>query len=303
MPTTSPYKDHPSSIDQDALQALGVLMPIRLSPLKFLPGRHPLGRAGSGLRFLRTRPFIPGEDNPRDIDKFSPAGDRQVIEWEEEAQAAITVLVDTSSSMAVPYKAALRNASLLQLTYSLWRAGDRVGTVFFSSNLYNEVKAANLKTQMEKLTTALADINTDNTTDITRVLQKYIHYVNRRTPDMLFLISDFVSMEKKHFHLDPEWRYVMNQVGNNLIPVIITFEVPTGIRGMLKIWDPERRARRLTWFSSRRIRKINQEERDRVSALANTFRAAGMDYLIISSQRQIYPQLAQLARNRRRRKN
>ena len=72
---------------------------------------------------------------------------------------------------------------------------------------------------------------------------------------------------------------------------------------MLKLWDPERQARRLAWFSSSRVKQINQEEKDRVAALTSKFRAAGLDYLVISSQREIYPQLAQLARQRRGRKN
>ena len=303
MHTTSQRKDHPSSIDPDTLQALGVLMPIRLSPLKFLPGRHPLGRAGSGLRFLRTRPFQQGEDNPRDIDKFSPPGDRQVIEWEEESQAAITLLADISSSMDVPYKSALRNACLMQLTYSLWRAGDRVGTIFFGSSLHHEIKAANLKTQMERLSSTLSSIKNQESTDISSVLRQYTHQVQRRLPDIIFLVSDFVSLEKNQFRIDAEWQQVIQQFHSNLIPVVITFELPVGIKGMLKIWDPEREARRLTWFSSARMKQVNREERERVSELVSTFRKAGLDYLIISNQRQIYPQLAQLARIRRRRKN
>ncbi len=303
MPTTTQHKDEPSVVDRDALLALGVLMPIKLSPLKFLPGRHPLGRAGSGLRYLRTRPFIQGEDNPRDIDKFSPRGDRQVIEWEEEAQSSITILADISASMGLPIKSSLRNASILQLTYSLWRAGDLVKTILFSSALHQEVKAANLKTQMERLATSLSNIATQDETDISTVLSKYMHTVNKNVPDLIFLVSDFVSMQTNHFHLDAKWRQVLNRMQHNLIPVIISFEVGSGIGGMLKVWDPERQARRLTWFSSARVRKINHEEHLRVEALKNTFRSAGMDYMVINSQRDIYPQLAQLARIRRRRKN
>ena len=41
-----------SIIDRDALHALGVLVPIRFNPIKMLPGRHPLGRAGDGMRLL-----------------------------------------------------------------------------------------------------------------------------------------------------------------------------------------------------------------------------------------------------------
>jgi uncharacterized protein (DUF58 family) len=303
MLTTTQHKPEPPVVDRDALLALGVLMPIKLSPLKFLPGRHPLGRAGSGLRFLRTRPFLQGEDNPRDIDKFSPKGDRQVIEWEEEAQASITILADISASMAIPFKSSLRNAAILQLTYSLWRAGDIVRTILFGSGLNQEIKAANLKNQMERLTACLSNIVVQDETDISSVLTKFMHKVNRNVPDIIFLVSDFVSFEKNRFHMDFNWQQVINRMQHNLVPVIVSFEVGSGIGGMLKVWDPERQSRRLTWFSSARVRKINQEERNRVDRLKNMFRAAGMDYLVINSQRDIYPQLAQLARIRRRRKN
>ncbi len=205
--------------------------------------------------------------------------------------------------MDVPYKSALRNACIMQLTYSLWRAGDRVGTTFFSSSLHNEIKAANLKTQMERLTTALSSLNVGNSTDISSVLRQFTHQAQRRMPDIIFLVSDFVSLQKDAFRMDVEWEHVLKQLQHNLIPVVITFDLPVGIRGMLKIWDPERQARRMTWFSNSRMKQINREERERVSDLVNTFRNAHLDYLVISNQRQIYPQLAQLARIRRRRKN
>jgi uncharacterized protein (DUF58 family) len=290
-------------VDRQALQALGVLMPIKMSPLKFLPGRHPLGRAGGGLRFLRTRPFQAGEDNPRDIDKFSPRDERMVIEWEEEVQASVTLLADVSASMALPFKASLRNAALLQLTYSLWRAGDRVRTLFFSSTLHGEVKQANLKMQMERLSSTLADVASPAETDLLAVLRAYLKQVQQHKPDLLFLVSDFVSLSESNFEMDTQWHPLLNQLKYNLIPVIITFEIPVGIRGMMKLWDPERRTRSLTWFSPDRARQVNREEKERVDALVKHFRSNGLDYLVLSSQRQIYPQLAKLARQRRGRKN
>ena len=303
MHTISKHSKDQAVINKKALQALGVLIPIKLSPLKFLPGRHPLGRSGSGLRFLRTRPYIPGEDNPRDIDKFSPPDERMVIEWEQEAQSKITLLADVSSSMGVPFKSALRNASLMQLTYSLWRAGDHVRTIFFSSELHQQIKAANLKKQMELLTEALSGVFSHDSTDIFSVLKKYMRQEIKQESELLFVVSDFVSMNKTEFSFDSDWRHMLNQIRHRLIPVIITFKIPLGVRGMLKVWDPERQSRSLTWFSSTRINQINREEDERLALLTSTFRSAGLDYLVISNQREVYPQLAQLARNRRGRKN
>ena len=79
-----PREDKPAAeaiLDKRKLQSLGVLLPIRLSALSFFSGRHPLGRVGEGMRFLRTRPFESGQDNPRDIDKFSPPDEYRINEW------------------------------------------------------------------------------------------------------------------------------------------------------------------------------------------------------------------------------
>ena len=122
-------------LDKRHLQQLGVLLPIRLSALSFFSGRHPLGRAGEGMRFLRTRPYESGQDNPRDIDKFSPPGEYWINEWEAEAQAVVMIYADVSASMQFGPKASLLRLTLLQLTYSLWRASDRVRT-----SLYHEAK-------------------------------------------------------------------------------------------------------------------------------------------------------------------
>ena len=150
MHTKSRHNTTPAIIGRQDLQALGVLVPVRFNPVKVMPGRHPLACAGDGMRLLRTRPYIAGEDNPRDIDKYSPPDEPSVVEWENEAQASIMLLADVSASMALPHKAALRNACLLQLTYSMWRAGDRIATTLFDDVLHEQIRAPNLKRQMER---------------------------------------------------------------------------------------------------------------------------------------------------------
>ena len=147
MPTREQYLGANAILDKRRLQALGVLLPIRLHVLSFLPGRHPLGRAGDGMRFLRTRPYEPGQDNPRDIDKFSPPGEYWINEWESEAQATIRVCGDVSGSMSFGPKAAVRNLVLLQLTYSMWRSSDRVRSVLFSAASGELIAEKNLKSQ------------------------------------------------------------------------------------------------------------------------------------------------------------
>jgi len=303
MLSISRHKTSGPVVDSQALHALGVLVPIRFHPVKMLPGRHPLGRAGDGMRLLRTRPYVAGEDNPRDIDKFSPRGEPSVVEWEDEAQASIMLLADISSSMAPPFKAALRNACLMQLTYSFWRAGDRVSATFFDEKLYSPIRSTNLRMQMQRVAVALDDPQGVAATNVTSVLREYLKQGRQRYSDLLFVLSDFLHPDGGEMDPEIDWRPVLNEMQRNVVPVIISFEIPEHMQGVLKLWDAERGSQCLVRLSARRVRSINEEERSRVELLARKFRSAGLDYMILSQQRQIYPQLARLARTRRLRKH
>jgi uncharacterized protein (DUF58 family) len=303
MLSISPDKETRSIIDREALHALGVLVPIRFHPVKVLPGRHPLGRAGNGMRLLRTRPYVAGEDNPRDIDKFSPPDEPRVVEWEDEAQASIMLLADISASMAPRQKTALRNACLLQLTYSFWRAGDRVATTFFDEALYGTISATNLRMQLQQVVAALRRTQGAAATDVSSALRDYLDQGRQRYSDLLFVISDFLSPDDRVLDPEVDWRPILNEMQRNIVPVIISFRIPEKNDGFMKLWDPERNSRRLVRLSRRRVLRINEQERVRISMLAGRFRSAGLDCMILYDQRQIYPQLARLARARRLRKH
>ncbi len=302
MLTSSVPSSAASIIDRDALHALGVLVPIQFHPVKVLPGRHPLGRAGDGMRLLRLRAYVPGEDNPRDIDKFSPPGDLQVIEWEDEAQASITLLVDRSASMDSQLKAPIRNACVMQMVYSMWRAGDRVGLAMFDTEVREQIRAANLRSQLRQTMQALRVRHPNATTDVSSAVSAFVRQDQRRHSNLLFVLSDFVASNGIDFNPEVEWRDAINEIQQNIVPVIVSFELAPQTEGLVKLHDAERPARRLAWFSRDRVRRINREERSRVASLVRHFRSAGLDCMTIAHQRDIYPQLVRLARMRRRRK-
>jgi uncharacterized protein (DUF58 family) len=283
--------------DRRQLHALGVLIPIELHPLSFLPGRHPLGRPGDGLRFLRTREFEPGEDNPRDVDRFSPPGELWVNEWEAESRASIRLLADFSASMAYPAKAEVQRRLILQLTYSLWRAGERLTVSFFGDRIHAEVRKRNLPAQLQALLRHLASAPNLPGTDIAGVLQSCARDRHAARDDLIFVSSDFLTMTVT------QWRSAIAQWRYKVIPVVITFELSEEMIGLTKMWDPERRSHRLTLLSRARIRRINQEERARVEELGRLFRSTGLDYIVLSRERDVYMQLVRLARSRRQRSN
>lgn len=291
-------------LDKRRLQALGVLLPIKLKSLTFLPGRHPLGRAGEGMRFLRTRPYEPGEDNPRDIDKFSPVDEYWINEWESEVRASIVLLCDMSGSMAFAPKDAVRNLALLQLTYSLWRASDRIRTVLYNGDDREVFEERNLKTQMERLSRRLSDHSWADGLEPLDALQAFGLRSRGVRDDLIFLISDFSPMSDSGVdHTSQKWRSVLRRLSGDLVPVIVSFKLSRDIIGSVKLWDPERRTQRLTFLSPARIDRINEQEMHRVLKIESFFRALGLDYLIVRHERDVYPQLAKLTGLRRRRRS
>lgn len=300
MPT-SPDAD--AILDKRRLRALGVLLPIRLHAMSFLPGRHPLGKAGDGMRFMRTRPYEPGQDNPRDIDRFSPPGEYWINEWEAEAQAAIRIYGDVSGSMLFGPKAAVRNLALLQLTYSLWRSSDRVRAVLFSSDETEVISEKNLKSQLEELSGSLSYnklLSGENAFD---ALEKISLNPRASRDDLIFMISDYcpVSLHGHRKALE-EWRTMLRRMACEVVQVIISFELPPDQRGAIKLWDPERQTQRMTLLTPSRIDRINEQEQQRVADLELLFRGLGVDFLTLRRERDVYPALARLARLRRRRR-
>lgn len=297
MPANYPPDRRLSRMKRESPHALGVLVPIRFSPVKVLPGRHPLGRAGEGMRMLRARPYVQGEDNPRDIDKYSPPGDRQVIEWEDEAQASITLLVDVSASMAVALKAPVRDACVSQFLYSLWRAGDRVGVVLFDKIVRETIRAANLRSQMALTALALSRAPALHGTDVSAALNAFVHRDQRRHSHLLFVISDFLG--EASAGPASGWRTSINELERNVVPVIVSFRIPENSEGLIRLRDAESGARRLAFLDRQRIRRINRAERKRVRRLARQFRAIGLEALTVFGRQDAYPELARLARVRR----
>lgn len=291
-------------LDKRHLQQLGVLLPIRLSALSFFSGRHPLGRAGEGMRFLRTRPYEPGQDNPRDIDKFSPPGEYWINEWEAEAQAAVMIYADVSASMQFGPKASLLRLTLLQLTYSLWRASDRVRATLYHEAKQELIAKRNLKRQLEHLMVELGDNSLHADQRGIDVLANHASNKMSSRDDLLFLISDFCSPVIGPAGDDVrDWRVAIRALSCDVVPIIISFELAAGQIGAIRLWDAEQRAHRLTLLTASRIAAINAAEQARVEALQELFRGLGLDYLVLRRELDVYPELAKLAHWRRRRRN
>ncbi len=291
-------------LDKRMLQELGVLLPIRLSALAFFAGRHPLGRAGEGMRFLRTRPYEPGQDNPRDIDRFSPPGEYWINEWEAEAQANVMVYADVSASMQFPPKSGLLHLTLLQLTYSLWRASDRVRTALYHQAGVDLIAKRNLKSQLESLMRRLENPPLQTGRDAVDLLAGQARRQGSPRDDLIFIVSDFAPVSGEVDAPDPRgWQSVTRNIHCDVVPVVISFELEADQRGAVRLWDPERQAERLTLLTPARIAAINLAERDRVAHLEALFRKAGLDSLVLRREQDVYPGLVRLASWRRRRRN
>ena len=290
-------------LDKRKLHALGVLLPVRLAAVSFLSGRHPLGRAGDGMRFLRTRPFEPGQDNPRDIDKHSPPGEYRVNEWEAEAQASFMIYADVSASMQFSPKAALTNLTVLQLTYSLWRASDRVRTTLVNAAGREQIAKRNLKGQLEETMRLLGQTGLAAGVDALDLLGEHARQQRSTTDNLVFLVSDFCSTGAGAAASNTgSWQSLLRELRCDVVPVIISFELARRQRGSIRLWDAEQQRHRLTLLTPSRIAAINAKERERVAFLQRLFRRLGLDHLVLTDEHDVYPELARLARWRRRRR-
>lgn len=287
-------------LDKRRLQALGILLPLRLTGLSFFSGRHALGRAGEGMRFLRTRPFESGQDNPRDIDKFSPPGELRINEWEAEAQATIHLFADVSASMHFAPKKGLLNLALLQLTYSLWRAGDRVKTTLVDSSSSETIGKRNLKSQLNELIIRLKSDSLSAGRDMADVLTEHQQSIHSSHEDLVFTISDFCGMRDDSADLDEaRWRSLQRRSSCDVVPVIISFALAQEQRGSVRLWDAEANRHRMTLLTPSRVAAINAAEVARVEHVVQRFRGLGMSCAVLRRAQDTYPEFARLARWRR----
>lgn len=287
-------------LDKRKLQALGILLPLRLTGLSFFSGRHALGRAGEGMRFLRTRPFESGQDNPRDIDKFSPPGELRINEWEAEAQATIQIFADVSASMHFAPKKSLLNLALLQLTYSLWRAGDRVMTTLVDALSSETIGKRNLKSQLDQLIMHLRSDSLSRGRDMADVVTEHQQSRYAGHEALVFTISDFCGMREQPADFDEaQWRSLQRHSSCDVVPVVISFALAPGQRGSVRLWDAEANRHRMTLLSSSRVAAINAAEVARVEQVAQRFRGLGLSCVVLRRAQDTYPEFARLARWRR----
>lgn len=287
-------------IDRRQLEEKGVILPIKRLPIRFLPGRHLLGRAGDGMRFLRSRPYDPLEDNPRDIDKFSPKFDLTVNEWEHETQAEVLLLVDVSASMSYPLKQVLRDAVVLQLIYSLWRAGDRVRVALFADEIVDVIHEPNLRTEMEEYQRAISGLPFITETNFTKALNAWLPHYSAGQISLIIMVSDFIDPAVAGSTTLPIAN--LRHLRGDLINVVITFRLGDDLQGVGKVWDPERNREGIIMMSQKRRDRINAAEKDRVETFCREMRDANIDTIDISEPRQVYPRLLTLARTREHRR-
>lgn len=289
------------SFDRRHIEEKGIVLPINRLAIRFLPGRHLLGRAGDGMRYLRSRPYDPLDDNPRHIDKFSPRHALTVSEWEHESQAEIMILADVSASMAYPQKSRLRDAVILQLIYSLWRAGDRVQVALFADDVIDVIHKANLHAQMEQYQRTVLDLPILPATDFGNVLKTFVAHYNKGRISLIIVVSDFVSPDSAE-NETPLPSHVIRHLQGDLINIVVTFKLGEESQGVGKLWDPERNRERMVMLSKRRRMRINSAEQERVDRVCRAMRDSNVDTVAIGEHRRIYPQLLSLSRTREHRR-
>jgi hypothetical protein len=172
----------------------------------------------------------------------------------------------------------------------------------FDTGVREQIRAANLRAQMQRSVAALRAPLRVAKTDVSAALNAFVRQDRRRHSNLLFVVSDFLTSDGGDLDPETDWRDAIKEIRQNIVPVIVSFRLADSVEGLVRLCDAERPRSRLVWFNRDRIRRINREERRRVKALVHHFRAAGLDSITLTHHRDIDPQLVHLARVRRRRK-
>ncbi len=162
----------------------------------------------------------------------------------------------------------------------------------------------NLKSQLEELMRCLRRTGLHRGREPLDILEEHARKGQSVRDNLIFLVSDFCpAAADSATDNTAEWHDVLRALSCDVCPVVISFALDERQRGSIRLWDAERRRHRLTLLSPARIAAINAEERQRVARLERLFRSLRLDFIVLNRERDVYPELARLARWRRKRRH
>jgi uncharacterized protein (DUF58 family) len=155
-------------------------------------GEYRSGFRGKGMEFENIRQYIPG-DEVRSIDwnvtaKYDKTFVKQFV---EEREMNIFLLIDMSRSNSFGRKKELIAEISATLAFSATRNNDRVGVIFFTSQVEKFIPSKNGKKHVLSIIDQILSFEPQQTgTNISNALQYFNRVEKKRS--VVFLISDFL---------------------------------------------------------------------------------------------------------------
>jgi len=260
---------------------------------------------GYGIDFADLREYQP-EDDIRYIDwNVTARMDTPYIrQYVEDREITAWFLLDLSPSMDFGSTTSLKRTVLVDFVTTmariLTRHGNRVGAVFYGRRIERTIPARGGRAQVLRLVNDLLKqpcLPQAPFTKLTTLVEGGLNAIKRRS--LIFVVSDFIS--------EPGWERPLKLINqhHDLIAVRIwhpsEFELPdigpiimedseTGEQLYVDTHDPRLRAR------------FRQAAQRRDAALVETFKRAGVDAFMLSTEEDLVRAIVRFARQRQQRR-
>jgi uncharacterized protein (DUF58 family) len=263
---------------------------------------------GGGIEFEESRPYVPGDD-VRTIDWNATArtGEPWVKRFREERSRTVLIALDVSASMAFRSggrsKATLAACATALLSAAAARAGDKLGLVGFAGRVLVSVPPASGEAHSWRVTrAAVAATRTGGgSSDLEPALEWLGAHAHRRS--VVVLLSDFRD-ERSFGATEPAPPARLSGLARRHDVVAVICEDPRERElcraGPVRLVDPEGRRRPFTLaMQSRRLRvRYREAAAAWRRLLERELRAAGLDWVRLSTERDPLPALADFFRRR-----
>ncbi len=196
MPADKNSHGLPSFLDPDVVSRTARLeLRARRVVEGMISGLHRSPYHGYSIEFAQHREYLPGDDIKHIDWKVWARSNRFYLkQYEEETNLRCTIMLDCSRSMAYGEAGEGTSkfdfASLLTavLGILLQQHQDAVGAVLFDTDVRTVLPPSNVRGQLDRLFTALAECEPDHRSDVDEVFGKLPGLVQRR--GVIALISD-----------------------------------------------------------------------------------------------------------------
>ena len=300
----TPAKPGPGPLPDELLRALDLTVVRRVEGL--LAGDHRAHVLGRGTELAQVRPYVPGEDDVRDIDWNVTArtGEPHVRVQLAERVLVSWILLDTSISMAFGTadrrKADVAEGVALALGHIATRHGNRLGVLTFGDGDPSTLQPRQGRNALVGLLLALhrdPDETSRGATSLGAALMEAGAIARQQA--FIAVISDFRGPR--------DWRRPLLELAGRHDVVAIEIRDPREETlpsvGVLRLVDPETGRQLRVDTSSQRVRDryaeaAAAERRD----LARAFSAAGVGHIVLSTSGDWLRTLAGYLRTRSRRR-